>query len=312
LTKPQIEGAVLDNESSDLRLEVMFGDRSLAMLHLGPKRGGALFTNDDVDLLRTVANQGALAIAHALAYQELEQRRQQQAQAWRGEREALVETVAAEIAHEIRYPINYFRSIFERGAQGAELDADDVDVGREEVDRLERLVSGLKRMATHRLERTPESLLDLCHRAETLLRDALGERRVELQVDERAVVRCDVDKMLQILVNLLSNGLEAAGRDGRVGVRWQNHAEGGELIVWDDGPGFAGDPARLFAPWFTTKPRGTGLGLAITHRLVRAHGWNVAAKRHGDHTAFVIAVRKEDVAQGNAHGHEALRHEEVA
>ncbi len=169
--------------SAELRMRVDFGERTLAWLDVGKKRGGALFTTDDVDLLRTITNQGALAIAHARAYQELEQRRQQQAQAWRGEREALVETVAAEIAHEIRYPINFFRSIFERSAQGTNLETDDVDVGREEVDRLERLVAGLKRMATHRLERAPVAIGELCARAEALLRDTLGERTVVLDVD---------------------------------------------------------------------------------------------------------------------------------
>ncbi len=303
----------MNRETGELSLQVSFGSRSLASLEVGQKRGGALFTTEDVDLLRTIANQGALAIAHAQAYQELEQRRQQQAQAWRGEREALVETVAAEIAHEIRYPINYFRSVFERGARGEQLDSDDVDVGREEVDRLERLVAGLKRMAAHRLERTPESVTGLCARAEALLRDALGNRHLELQVDGMAVIRCDADKMLQVLVNLVSNGLEATGRDGRVGVSWESGPQGAELVVWDDGPGFVGDPARLFAPWFTTKPRGTGLGLAITHRLVRAHGWNVAAQRRDDRTAFVIAIRREDIVQlGTSVEPDSLRDVEVA
>ncbi len=290
--EPDAASAIVEH-----RLQVEFGGRRLAWLHVGSKRGGALFTDDDVALLRTIANQGALAIAHAVAYQELEQRRQQQAQAWRGEREALVETVAAEIAHEIRYPINYFRSVFERSAQGETLDAEDVDVGREEVDRLERLVSGLKRMAAHRLERVPVSVVELCARAQALLHDALGSRRLQIETEGTAVVRCDLDQALQILVNLLSNGLEATGAQGSVGVTWEENAQGAELVVWDDGPGFVGEPARLFAPWFTTKARGTGLGLAITHRLVRAHGWNITAQRRDDRTAFVITVRKEDVVQ---------------
>ena len=78
----------------------------------GQKRGGALFTSDDVDLLSTIGNQAGLALAHAHSYAELERRRQQQAAAWQIERLALVETVAAEIAHEVRYPINFFRSVF--------------------------------------------------------------------------------------------------------------------------------------------------------------------------------------------------------
>ena len=88
--------------------------RSLGRLRVGKKRGGALFTSEDLDLLKTIANQGALALAHAIAYAELERRRKQQAAAWRDEREALVETLSAEIAHEVRYPINFFRSIFQR------------------------------------------------------------------------------------------------------------------------------------------------------------------------------------------------------
>src|SRR6185369_973536 len=119
---------------ADLRLQVAFGGKPFGWLDVGGKRGGALFTSDDIDLLRTIANHGGLALAHANAYQELEDRRRRQAEAWRGEREALVETVAAEIAHEIRYPLNYFRSLFERGAKSERLTADDIDVGREEVD----------------------------------------------------------------------------------------------------------------------------------------------------------------------------------
>ena len=131
------------------------------MLRVGKKRGGALFTSEDVDLLQTIANQAALALAHAYSYAELELRRRQQAAAWRGEREALVETVAAEIAHEIRYPINYFRSIFRRGQASLRLDAEDVDIGCDEVERLERLVSGLRRVAARRLERQRVTIEEL-------------------------------------------------------------------------------------------------------------------------------------------------------
>jgi signal transduction histidine kinase len=282
---------------TELRLPVSFGGHPLAYLDLGAKAGGALFTSEDIDLLRTIVNHGGLALAHAHAYQELEARRKQQAEAWRGEREALVETVAAEIAHEIRYPINFFRSVFERFARGDKPDEEDVDVGREEVDRLERLVSGLKRMATHRLDRVPTNLSELCGRVATLLGDALGDRPLELEVAADVTLRCDPDKTTQVLVNLLSNGLDASGPHGRVGVEWKATPQGAELSVWDDGPGFVGDPSRLFAPWYTTKARGTGLGLAITHRLVRAHGWSVSAQRRDGRTHFVISIRNEDIVR---------------
>jgi signal transduction histidine kinase len=100
-----------------------------------------------------------------------------------------------------------------------------------------------------------------------------------------------------VLVNLASNALEACGPNGRVGISWKMVGNTGELAVWDDGPGFVGDASRLFAPWYTTKPRGTGLGLAITHRLVRAHAWSIAAQRLDGRTLFVVSVRSEDIVR---------------
>jgi signal transduction histidine kinase len=135
---------------------------------------------------------------------------------------------------------------------------------------------------------------------EALLRDSLGKRPIELDIGKDATLRCDPDKMTQVLVNLLSNGLEACGPNGRIGVDWVATPQGGELRVWDDGPGFVGEASRLFAPWYTTKPRGTGLGLAITHRLVRAHGWNVAAARRDSRTVFTVSVRYEDIVHDSA------------
>jgi signal transduction histidine kinase len=282
------------SSKTDIRIRVSFAGKPYGLLNVGAKRGGALFTSDEIDLLRTIANHSGLALAHAWAHSELEQRRKQQAEAWRGEREALVETVSAEMAHEIRYPINYFRTLFERSSRSVQLTEDDIDVAREEVDRLERLVSGLKRMATHRLERVPTPVSDLCVRVEALLGDRLGGRRFDVTLDKDATLRCDPDKLTQVLVNLLSNALDACSR-GRIGIVWKRTAQGGELGVWDDGPGFVGEPARLFAPWYTTKPRGTGLGLAITHRLVRTHGWSIAAQRREGRTWFVVSIREDDI-----------------
>jgi signal transduction histidine kinase len=279
-----------------LVLPVVFGTERLGVLEVGAKPGGALFTSDDLDLLGTVVNQGALALAHARAYQELEQRRKQQAAAWRGEREALVETVAAEIAHEIRYPLNFFRSLFGR-AGGKPLAPDDLDIGREEVERLERLVGGLRRVAAHRIQRRSVAVRDLCGHAEMLLRDASAGQPIVFAGEDGLAIRCDPDQATQILVNLLANALQAVGDLGHAGVSWRHDGNDACIEVWDDGPGFAGDPAMLFAPWYTTKERGTGLGLAITHRLVRAHGWTIVASRQGERTLFTVTIPRADVVQ---------------
>ncbi len=281
-----------------MRVPVAFGGKLLGTLCAGKKLGGALFTSEDLDLLRTIANQGALALAHAQAYAELEERRREEAAAWRGERAALVETLAAEIVHEVRYPINYFRTTFERVAAGGKLDSEDIDIGAEEVGRLERLVQQLLRAVSgKKLDRRPTRIADLVHKAETLLRERLGGRPLHAVVHGDVAVRCDPDQATQVMVNLLANALDAAGPGGQVGVEWASSASGGELVVWDDGPGFTGDPKRIFAPWYTTKPTGTGLGLAITSRIVRAHGWDIEATHASGKTRFAIAVPPADLVR---------------
>jgi signal transduction histidine kinase len=283
------------NETTALTLPVLFRGTRLGVLRLGPKHGGALFTTEDLDLLKTIVNQGALAMAHAVAYAELEKRRQQQAAAFRDEREALVETLSAEVAHEVRYPINFFRSIFQRASQARGLDDEDIEIGCEEVERLERLVSGLRRMAVQHVERRVVHLPELCGRAEVLLRDRIGRRPISIELGEVAAIRCDVDKVTQVLVNLLANALDATEGRGDVGIRWTHTDHGGELSVWDTGPGYSGDGSQLFAPWYTTKPRGSGLGLAITSRLVSAHGWTIEPARRGGTTTFVVAIPQADI-----------------
>ncbi|MGK3994803.1 ATP-binding protein [Sorangium sp. So ce1024] len=283
--------------ASELSLTVMFRGRLLGVLEVGRKQGGALFTSEDLDLLRTIGNQAALALAHAHSYAELERRRREQAAAWRDERAALIETLAAEITHEVRYPINFFRSVFKRGSSNQSLDAEEVEIGCEEVERLERLVMGLRRVTHRKLERRRLSVEELVSRAEMLLRDQLGRRRIEARVSAARKLRCDPDQATQVLVNLLSNGLDAAGEKGAIGVTWEPTETGAELVVWDTGPGFSGDAGRIFAPWYTTKPGGTGLGLAITHRIVRAHGWSIDAERRDGRTRFVISIPAADVSK---------------
>jgi signal transduction histidine kinase len=282
-------------EADDLTIPARFGGRTLGVLAVGPKRGAALFTTDDLDLLRTIANQAALALAHAHNYMELEERRQQQAAAWQAERLALVETLAAEIAHEVRYPINFFRSVFRRDANRGHLDEEEIDIGCEEVERLERLVSGLRRVVSHRVERRVLRLTGLSGRVEMLLRDALRGRTLRVDVPDDMALRCDPDQATQALTNLVSNAVDATGPDGSIGIQWSATARGGELVVWDDGAGFEGSAAQLFVPWFTTKPRGTGLGLAITQRIVRAHGWGIDARRVDGKTHFVVAIPPSDL-----------------
>jgi signal transduction histidine kinase len=282
--------------SSDaVALPATFGGHKIAWLVVTPSAGLTEFSAEDLDLLRTIADQTALALAHAARHAELERRRKEHLEAWQTDRVAIIETVAAEIAHEVRYPINFFRSVFRRDNLGAKLDEEEIDIGCEEVERLERLVSGLRRLAGSRIERRVVAVSDLIARVDALLRDAFEGRALRVVVPAEAALRCDAHHATQLVLNLVANAIDATAPSGALGVTWTARAGGANLVVWDDGLGFEGDASRLFAPWFTTKSRGTGLGLAIAHRIVRAHGWSIDASRKDGMTCFVVSIPASDV-----------------
>jgi two-component system sensor histidine kinase HydH len=88
----------------------------------------------------------------------------------------------------------------------------------------------------------------------------------------------DPDQLQQVLLNLFLNALAAMREGGVLGVRAEAAPPSGLcLVVADTGSGIdPEDLGRIFDPYFTTKPSGAGLGLAIVHKIMEAHGGEVA------------------------------------
>ncbi|MBK8452847.1 MAG: ATP-binding protein [Thiofilum sp.] len=124
-----------------------------------------------------------------------------------------------------------------------------------------------------------------------------------LQLHQR--VRVDVNRMRQLLVNLIKNALEAISEHSEQGleavitlstqevtVKGQHFAE---LVVRDSGPGINPELLpKLFDPYVTTKHKGTGLGLAIVKKIVEEHGGQISAHNHevkGAMITLLIPIR---------------------
>jgi signal transduction histidine kinase len=84
------------------------------------------------------------------------------------------------------------------------------------------------------------------------------------------------DQLVQALLNLILNAIDATDKGGRVEISAEQEGSSICIAVRDDGAGIAAEQAgRLFQPYFTTKKQGTGLGLFVTRKLLAENGGTV-------------------------------------
>jgi PAS domain S-box-containing protein len=140
--------------------------------------------------------------------------------------------------------------------------------------------------AYSRLMHLPQPCFAQVDVAQLLRRVAGLETRMEVVTiagpDVR--VRGDRDQLEQLLINVISNAVEASLQsrplgDGRVSVGWRMEADKVEIHVDDDGPGLA-DGIDVFVPFYTTKDHGSGIGLTLSRQIAEAHGGSLTLENH--------------------------------
>jgi signal transduction histidine kinase len=111
------------------------------------------------------------------------------------------------------------------------------------------------------------------------------------------VIPGDPGRLGHVIVNLLTNAVEAAGAGGQVEVTVELSTDGSSIIeVWDSGPGPDGVVAdRLFQPFVTGKADGVGLGLFVARQAAEAHGGRLDWRRHRGRTCFRVELAGGDV-----------------
>jgi nitrogen fixation/metabolism regulation signal transduction histidine kinase len=218
------------------------------------------------------------------------------------ERIAAWREVARRLAHEIKNPltpiamsVETLRDAHERGrADFGEIFDEGTRAIAEEVRRLKRIVDEFSRFA--RLpapERAAVPAEDLLAAVLALFPEPpTGVAIVRDAAPGLPPVLADRDQVLQLLLNLVRNGLEAMPRGGTLAVSARRVPEGVAFAVADTGAGIAPDDlARVFEPYFTTKEGGTGLGLAIAHRIAEEHGGRLeAASAPGRGATFTLTL----------------------
>jgi len=195
------------------------------------------------------------------------------------ERLAQIGTLTASVAHEIRGPITVLNLAAEELRRAPSVPAELTSYVEEATANLRRLSADLTEFA-RRDDEASGGVSDPAEAVEVALRIARPRLRsgprIEIDLDTPlARVPIDRARLSQVMLNLLFNAADAAGRGGQISVRGQREGDEVVLRVEDDGPGV---PAELreaiFEAFVTTKPRGqgTGLGLYLCQRMLDRAG----------------------------------------
>lgn len=281
------------HKSTSLTIPLRAAGEAFGVLMVRERVSGAPFSSEDVQLAETMASFCALALRNARSLAAAEALRDLERTAGSEGQRVTMDLLGAELAHEVAYPLNYFRHFLGRLSAGRGYDESDVEIGREEVDRLSRMLGSLRS-----LQLPPQSLASLklapvADRAAALVRGLAEERGLALVVDVPAdlVVRADFDRTLQLLANLLRNAVQAAQHAVHLVARVDPSEV--TIDVRDDGSGVSPElQAEIFRPFVSGRPGGSGLGLAVSQRIARSFGWSLEHAREGSCTVFRIRASR--------------------
>jgi signal transduction histidine kinase len=143
------------------------------------------------------------------------------------------------------------------------------------------------------------------------------EKRLPIQIRPGPTVTlsADGDQLDQLLINLVSNAVDASSETGGgVEISWTQQGGSLDLRVDDEGPGLSAT-ANLFTPFFTTKRTGTGIGLVLSRQIAEAHGGTLTLENRGDVRGCVARLRlpiQRDESQVAAPGSTGARARPIA
>jgi PAS domain S-box-containing protein len=219
---------------------------------------------------------------------DLRDRRALETQILRSQKLAAVGLLAAGIAHEINNPLSgvvgYSKLLLERQLPAGVREK--VEKIAQSGERCRKIVEGVL-LFSRRRDGGVRRIVDLRQLMDRVV--AIGEYqwrmhnvRVIRERNDSVEVLADADQIEQVVLNLLSNAVDAMPRGGTIRVSLSREGEGGaRLSVADEGHGIPDEIlARIFDPFFSTKEigKGTGLGLAISYGIVQDHGGEIVVE----------------------------------
>ena len=300
---------------AQLLVPILFGVDLLGVITVGERLSGEKLGPEDRQLLRTLANQSAIAIENAQAFDEiaklnetLESRvdertrelERTQTQLLQSEKMRSLGQLVAGVAHELNNPIGfvhanlqllpgYVDKLIEAQEGGGDLEKPREAIrkllsrSREGTERVKNIVMDLRSFSRmDQAELTDADLNAELTRTLGLMEPRLKDGiRVERELGQLPLVRCYPAQLNQVFMNLVMNACDALEGRGTLRITTEQREQGVRVSIADDGPGISQTiRSRIFEPFFTTKPAGlgTGLGLSISHGIVERHGGSLSVE----------------------------------
>lgn len=233
---------------------------------------------------------------------DISEKKKLEKQLSQSEKLATLGKMSAVLAHEIKTPLTSIKLNVDMLCETSNLSVEDraaYEIIRKEINRMNNLVNEVLRFSK------PVDLIYSKADIAQLFQYILAEVRNKINLKNITIVNrvdskeieVDTEKIKQVLLNLIDNSFEAAGKGGTIEFYSSLNSDVNRISLYikDDGCVIP-DTDKIFEPFFTTKASGTGLGLAISKKIIEQHKGEIRLLQSNDSGSvfeIILPVIKE-------------------